>query len=132
MSCLLVPAGQMQPGPEAGVGAFGTANTRRRTRCISDASYATRGSPRGELPPNPRGGHPISPPEVTSDLNWTSAPMTDGPYIRHRVTRPDGRRFRWSIRLERNAASHFAARARPSTGCVNGWPLTDQEVKFLA
>jgi hypothetical protein len=51
------------------------------------------------------------------------------PYIRRRVTLPDGRVFTWSIRLERNNVGHFAVEGQAFDGWLDGWPLTDDELE---
>jgi hypothetical protein len=60
-----------------------------------------------------------------------SLSMIDGPYVRRRVTLPDGRRLSWSIRLERNNVGHFAVEGARFDGWCDGWPLTDDELEVL-
>jgi hypothetical protein len=57
--------------------------------------------------------------------------MPDGPYIRRRVTLPDGRRLSWSVRLERNNVGHFAIEGQRFDGWCDGWPLTDEELTAI-
>jgi hypothetical protein len=48
------------------------------------------------------------------------------PFVRRRVTLPDGGRLSWSVRLERNAAGHFAVEGQAFDGWCDSWPLTDE------
>jgi hypothetical protein len=52
------------------------------------------------------------------------------PFIRRRVTLPDGRELSWSIRLERNSVGHFAIEGEAFDGWCDGWPLTDEELEW--
>jgi hypothetical protein len=65
----------------------------------------------------------IRPGHVASHLTATFAAMAN-PFVRHRVTLPDGRPLVWSVRLERNSPVTSRSRVNSSTDGAMGGPST--------